>query len=90
MKHTNRAGEFRSFRSFDQAPNPYAAHKGICGCGAETSSCIYRICLSRLSYAGSFGERFMTVIIRWRWFRSYRDITRLQALRELLFTQESA
>lgn len=36
----------------------------------------------------------MTLIIRWRWFRSYREITRLQALRELtrapLFTQESA
>lgn len=26
----------------------------------------------------------MTVVIRWRWFRNYVDVTRLEALREIL------
>jgi hypothetical protein len=29
----------------------------------------------------------MTLVIRWRWFRSYRDVTRLEALRAIIATQ---
>lgn len=35
-----RGGDERldSFRDYDRAPSAHVAHKGICGCGVETSS----------------------------------------------------